>query len=86
MKTKKKKSLEWKEFSVKPIGLYMSGNCSGPGWGNRGYYCAVYEVMLTNGKDFRTIVRNGPAVREYGEGYDAAISLFQTYYARAKSK
>jgi hypothetical protein len=80
------KTGKWVEYSKKPVGLYMSGDCSGPGWGNKGYYHVVYEVFEKNGTEFRTIVKNGPARRDYGEGYDAAVSLFHIYFLKASGK
>ena len=79
----KPKIPKWSEFSRKPVGLYMSGACSGPGWGNPGYYHVVYEVVEKRGDEFRTLVKNGSACREYGEGYDAATSLFHIYFMKA---
>ena len=79
---------EWILGSKKCLGLYMSGPCRGPGWGNPGYYCAVYEISeyCKEGEKFtewRTRVESGPAVRDYTEGYEALSSLYQIFLNRA---
>jgi hypothetical protein len=67
------------------VGLYVSGHCSGPGWGNAGYVQAVYEVTEWCGDECRVRVENGPACREYGEGYDALVALYVTYQKKAEA-
>ncbi len=65
-------------LSSKFIGLYASGDCSGPGWGNSGYIHAVYEDVLETGE---IRVRNGPAVRTSAYAKGAAYTAFVALYA-----
>lgn len=76
----------WMIDNYRVIGLYMSGHCSGPGWGNKGYYHAVYEVLEHRGsqpKEYRTRIYNSPARRDYGEGYEALVSLYTEYIGKS---
>lgn len=76
---------KWKLLRKRCVGLYASGPVAGPGWGNDGYYCAVWEMVefCERTRTYRTRVENGPACREMGEGYTAFCSLYHTYLERA---
>ncbi len=75
-----------KVLSSKFIGLYASGDCSGPGWRNPEYMYAVYEDVLETGE---IRVRNGPAVRTsaYAKGaaYTAFVALYTEFAALAQT-
>ena len=86
----KKEKKDWVEIQRQCVGLYMSGSCSGPGWGNAGYYHAVWEVIERNREqttrkyEYRNRIESGPACREYSEGYEAMASLYRVFLERAK--
>ena len=67
-----------KVLSSKFLGLYVSGACAGPGWGNPGYIQAIYEDVLETGKIH---VRHGPAVRQSAYAQRAAYTAFVALYA-----
>lgn len=77
----KKKKPKWRVVEIRSASLYMSGHCSGPGYGNRGYYYALYDVTEQNENthEFRKRVIKSEPCRIYGEGYEAILSLFDTY-------
>ncbi len=64
-------------LSSKFIGLYVSGNCSGPGWGNPGYMHALYEDVLDTGV---IRLRHGPVVRQSAYAKGAAYTAFAALY------
>ena len=65
-------------LSSKFVGLYVSGDCAGPGWGNPGYINAIYEEVLETGA---IRVRHGEAVREKAYARWAAYKAFVALYA-----
>lgn len=87
------KRAAWRELSRTELGLYASGHVSGPGWSNPGYFSIVYLISETRelergGRtktEFRERVEQGPACRHYREGYEAFVSLYQSYVHHARS-
>ena len=67
-----------KVLSSRFIGLYVSGDCAGPGWGNPGYINALYEEVLETGA---IRLRHGEAVREKAYARWAAYKAFVALYA-----
>ena len=76
-----------KVLSSKFLGLYASGDCSGPGWSNPGYIEALYEEVLETGQ---IVVRHGAPIREsaYAKGaaYTAFVALYAEFAALARGK
>ena len=75
-----------KVLSSKFLGLYVSGACAGPGWGNPGYIQAIYEDVLETGK---IQVRHGPVVRQSayarGAAYTAFVALYTEFSTLART-
>lgn len=84
-----KKKEKWEIVNVRFLGLYVSGPCAGPGWGNPGYYHAIYEIdeIEINSHKYRTTFKPGETqfVGEVavGEGYFALENLFKIYSRKA---